>query len=109
MFIIYLFIFKGRGAFRLCAYLFYIILLQLRLPEGSSFDVMLSATVTAGHFFLQQPTHPTFHSLVGLTFQMSEMYNRDLTAPPLPHMEKGKIVFALYIFKNINMYCYAIY
>lgn len=70
--------------------LYYVTLLQLRLPEGTSFDVMLSATVTAGHFFLQQPTHPTFHSLVGLTFQMSEMYNRDLTAPPLPHMEKGK-------------------
>lgn len=90
--------------FRLCTNLFYVILLQLRLPEGSSFDVMLSATVTAGHFFLQQPTHPTFHSLVGLTFQMSEMYNRDLTAPPLPHMEKGKkkkTFYFSYIFSTI--------
>lgn len=94
---------KSAIVLLLYANLYYVILLQLRLPEGTSFDVMLSATVTAGHFFLQQPTHPTFHSLVGLTFQMSEMYNRDLTAPPLPHMEKGKkrkkivFYFTLYI------------
>jgi len=37
--------------------------LQLRLVEGVTNDVILSSLISPSHFFLQQPTHPSFLAL----------------------------------------------
>ncbi|XP_054724576.1 KH domain-containing protein akap-1-like [Uloborus diversus] len=67
--------------------------LKLCLPEGVSFEAMLCATVNAGHFFLQQPTHPTFHSLPALTAQMTALYSQ-IETPALTHLAKGYVCAA---------------
>lgn len=77
---------------------FHVKILQLSIPEGVSFEAMLCATVNAGHFFLQQPTHPTFHSLPSLTSKMSAVYSQDVNAPPLSHIDKGMVLFITYSF-----------
>ncbi|XP_055946043.1 uncharacterized protein LOC129976468 [Argiope bruennichi] len=68
--------------------------LQLHLPEGASCDVILSSLVSAGHFFLQQPTHPTYPSLSTLDQCMINCYSQ-LDTPLLPHpVEPGVICAA---------------
>ncbi|KFM82761.1 A-kinase anchor protein 1, mitochondrial, partial [Stegodyphus mimosarum] len=54
---------------------------------------MLCATVNAGHFFLQQPTHPTFHSLLAMTQQMTAFYSETNT-PTLNYLAKGYVCVA---------------
>jgi A-kinase anchor protein 1 len=46
--------------------------------------------VTAGHFFLQQPTHPTYPSLSRLDQCMSATYSQQNT-PLLPQIHSGMI------------------
>lgn len=57
--------------------------LQLMLVEGVSNDVILSSLVTPGHFFLQQPTHPTFPALNRLNACMNLCYS-ETNVPLLP-------------------------
>lgn len=57
--------------------------LQLQLVEGVNNDVILSSLMSPAHFFLQQPTHPTFPALLRLNACMNLCY-REPTAPPLP-------------------------
>lgn len=53
--------------------------LQLQLVEVVNNDTIVSCLVTAGHIFLQQPTHPTFpslhvlHRLMGCCYQSPEV------------------------------------
>ncbi|XP_054168255.1 KH domain-containing protein akap-1-like [Oppia nitens] len=63
---------------------------QLQLPSGISCDVILSSLVSAGHFFLQQPTHPTYPSLNRLDYCMNQTYSQDNT-PQLPNIQTGMI------------------
>uniref|UniRef100_A0A1B6DQ92 Tudor domain-containing protein n=1 Tax=Clastoptera arizonana TaxID=38151 RepID=A0A1B6DQ92_9HEMI len=55
---------------------------QLQLVEGVNNDVLLSSLITAGHFFLQQPTHPSYPSLLTQNVMMNALYNSP-EAPPL--------------------------
>lgn len=85
--------------------------LQLHLPEGASCDVILSSLVSAGHFFLQQPTHPTYPSLSTLDQCMINCYTQ-MDTPLLPQpVEAGVICAApvmngwfraqiIYVFEN---------
>lgn len=68
-------------------------ILRLSLPEGVTFDAALSATVNAGHFFLQQPTHPTYHNLSWLLSKMNSIYEGKET-PKLLTLAKGYICVA---------------
>lgn len=49
--------------------------MHLRLIEGVNNDTIVSCLNSAGHLFLQQPTHPTFPSLNVLTHYMLACYN----------------------------------
>lgn len=71
--------------------------LQLRLPEGVTCDVVLTSMVTAGHFFLQQPTHPTYPSLSRLDQCMAVCYGQGLDIPPLPHPVEAGIICAAHV------------
>ncbi|CAG2170286.1 unnamed protein product [Oppiella nova] len=63
---------------------------QLQLPSGISCDVILSSLVSAGHFFLQQPTHPTYPSLSRLDHYMNQTYSQQNT-PFLPNIHTGMV------------------
>ncbi|KAG8222256.1 hypothetical protein J437_LFUL001454 [Ladona fulva] len=66
----------------------------LQLVEGVSNDVILSAMVSPSHFFLQQPTHPTYPTLAKLDMWMSVCY-QDADAPSLPeNVQPGSICAA---------------
>lgn len=68
--------------------------LQLNLPIGVTCDVILSSMVSAGHFFVQQPTHPTYPSLSRLDLCMSACYSQ-IDTPPMPQpVEVGVICAA---------------
>ncbi|XP_013787306.1 uncharacterized protein LOC106471261 isoform X1 [Limulus polyphemus] len=67
--------------------------LQLHLPEGISSDVILSSMVTAGHFFLQQPTHPSYPSLSQLDQCMATCYTQGDT-PLLPQPVEAGVICA---------------
>ncbi|XP_076364473.1 uncharacterized protein LOC143253871 [Tachypleus tridentatus] len=67
--------------------------LQLLLPEGVSCDTILSSMVTAGHFFLQQPTHPTYPSLSQLDQCMTTCYIQ-VDTPRLPQPVEASVVCA---------------
>jgi A-kinase anchor protein 1 len=69
--------------------------IQLNLPEGVNCEVVISSIVNAGHFFLQQPTHPTFPSLNRLDQYMVAVYGQPITVPQLPRpVEMGVICAA---------------
>lgn len=51
--------------------------------------------IDAGHFFLQQPTHPTYSKLAELDMIMTRHYNQNMT-PILPQWYPGLIVVAPY-------------
>ncbi|XP_074878071.1 A-kinase anchor protein 1, mitochondrial-like [Buteo buteo] len=55
----------------------------LFLPDGVSVEVVVANQVDAGHMFLQQHTHPTFHGLRSLDQQMYACYSQ-LEIPTLP-------------------------
>lgn len=74
--------------------------LQLRLPEAVTCDVVLTSMVTAGHFFLQQPTHPTYPSLSRLDQCMAVCYDQGLDIPPLPHPVEAGIICAARVWRG---------
>lgn len=55
----------------------------LFLPDGVTVEVVVAHQVDAGHMFLQQHTHPTFHVLRSLEQQMSVCYSQP-EIPTLP-------------------------
>lgn len=55
----------------------------LMLPDGVTVEVIVVNVVNAGHMFVQQHTHPTFHALRGLDQQMYLCYSQPLV-PTLP-------------------------
>ncbi|KAM8813015.1 A-kinase anchor protein 1, mitochondrial isoform 1-T2 [Rhynchonycteris naso] len=55
----------------------------LMLPDGITVEVIVVSQVNAGHLFVQQHTHPTFHALRSLDQQMSLCYSQPGT-PTLP-------------------------
>ncbi|XP_074888568.1 A-kinase anchor protein 1, mitochondrial-like isoform X1 [Buteo buteo] len=55
----------------------------LFLPDGASVEVIVANQVDAGHMFLQQHTHPTFHVLRSLDQQMYACYSQP-EIPTLP-------------------------
>lgn len=48
---------------------------HLQLVEGVNNDVVLSSLISAAHFFLQQPCHPSYGSLAALNNIMSQLYS----------------------------------
>lgn len=68
--------------------------LQLHLPDGVTCDVILSSLVNAGHFFVQQPTHPTYSSLSRLDQFMLACYMNGMGAPKLPTPVEAGIICA---------------
>ncbi|XP_009979303.1 PREDICTED: LOW QUALITY PROTEIN: A-kinase anchor protein 1, mitochondrial [Tauraco erythrolophus] len=56
---------------------------QLFLPDGVTVEVVVANQVDAGHMFLQQHTHPTFHVLRSLDQQMYACYSQP-GIPTLP-------------------------
>ncbi|KAK9504050.1 hypothetical protein O3M35_010487 [Rhynocoris fuscipes] len=48
---------------------------HLQLVEGVNNDVILSSLITAAHFFLQQPSHPSYSSLGSLNHVMNQVYS----------------------------------
>ncbi|KAL1140291.1 hypothetical protein AAG570_000223 [Ranatra chinensis] len=66
---------------------------HLQLVEGVNNDVILSSLISAAHFFLQQPSHPTYTALSRLNQVMNVVYsNRD--APVLETPIKDAICAA---------------
>lgn len=55
----------------------------LMLPDGVTVEVIVVNVVNAGHMFVQQHTHPTFHALCGLDQQMYHCYSQP-RVPSLP-------------------------
>ncbi|XP_073520680.1 A-kinase anchor protein 1, mitochondrial [Phyllobates terribilis] len=55
----------------------------LMLPDGVTVEVIVVNVVNAGHMFVQQHTHPTFHALRGLDQQMYLCYSQP-GVPTLP-------------------------
>ncbi|CAJ0567463.1 unnamed protein product, partial [Mesorhabditis spiculigera] len=55
----------------------------LALPECVSTEVTVSAVVNPSHFFLQQPTHPSFNSLALLDHHMLQNYANAADVPGL--------------------------
>lgn len=64
-------------------------MLQLQLVENVNNDVILSSLITAAHFFLQQPSHPSYGSLGALNQVMNQVYSTS-EAPTLETPIKGK-------------------
>ncbi|XP_073983714.1 A-kinase anchor protein spoonbill [Rhodnius prolixus] len=48
---------------------------HLQLVENVNNDVILSSLITAAHFFLQQPSHPSYGSLGALNQVMNQVYS----------------------------------
>lgn len=57
---------------------------QLPLVVGVTHDAILSSVVTANHFFVQQPTHPTYPALQRLDMTMRNAYVME-EAPTVPN------------------------
>ncbi|KAK1157573.1 A-kinase anchor protein 1, mitochondrial-like [Acipenser oxyrinchus oxyrinchus] len=57
----------------------------LLLPDGVTVEVIVVNIVTAGHMFVQQNTHPTYHALRSLDQQMFLCYSQPgVPSLPLP-------------------------
>ncbi|XP_043910569.1 uncharacterized protein LOC122787746 [Protopterus annectens] len=57
----------------------------LSLPEGVTVEVIVVSVISAGHVFVQQHTHPTFHALRCLDHQMRLCYSQPgIPAMPAP-------------------------
>lgn len=79
---------------KVCASLF-----QLLLPTGVMVEVIMVNIVSAGHIFVQQHTHPTYHALRSLDQQMFLCYSQPGT-PALPSPVEGKhsLSFLFFLF-----------
>lgn len=68
---------------------------KLSLPESVKCEVVVSSLVDTGHFFLQQPTHPSFTSLARLDQYMLAVYSQPVGIPCLPRpIEEGVVCAA---------------
>ncbi|PAV57270.1 hypothetical protein WR25_04695 [Diploscapter pachys] len=56
----------------------------LTLPENVPCEVVVSSIISPSHFFLQQPTHPSYASLTLLDMYMLRLYSQDVDIPELP-------------------------
>ncbi|EPB76520.1 tudor domain protein [Ancylostoma ceylanicum] len=56
----------------------------LTLPDAIPCEVVCSSVIDPGHFFLQQPTHPSFSSLSHLDMYMIRLYSQGTDIPDLP-------------------------
>jgi len=68
---------------------------QLGLDQGAMHEVYVSAIVSGGHVFLQQPNHPTYYALSRLETCMYNVYTR-LAVPDVPKdvLEPGLVCAA---------------
>uniref|UniRef100_A0A1I8A876 Tudor domain-containing protein n=1 Tax=Steinernema glaseri TaxID=37863 RepID=A0A1I8A876_9BILA len=57
---------------------------NLSLPDGVRCEVVVSSMLNPGHFFVQQPTHPTFSQLQRLDRYMLGIYSQTAGIPDLP-------------------------
>ncbi|XP_026688641.1 uncharacterized protein LOC103523023 [Diaphorina citri] len=64
---------------------------HLQLVEGINNDVCISSLVSAGHFFVQLPSHPSYASLESLNLLMNTTY-ASAQAPLLPAPVESKYV-----------------
>ena len=67
------------------------ILFQLRLPEGHTVDVLVSAIAAVDCLFLQQYTHPSYQALENLERAMAHCYAEPST-PSLPKPIQGIVI-----------------
>ncbi|XP_041097279.1 A kinase (PRKA) anchor protein 1b [Polyodon spathula] len=65
----------------------------LLLPDGVSVEVIVVNIMTAGHMFVQQNTHPTFHALRSLDQQMFLCYAQP-GVPALPSQVEVGVICA---------------
>uniref|UniRef100_A0A8R1I621 Tudor domain-containing protein n=1 Tax=Caenorhabditis japonica TaxID=281687 RepID=A0A8R1I621_CAEJA len=56
----------------------------LTLPEEIKCEVAVSSIISPSHFFIQQPTHPSFASLRHLDMYMGSLYGEHSNLPELP-------------------------
>lgn len=56
-------------------------------------EVVLSCTIDASHFYLQQPTHPSYPMLSTMDHEMKENYSNGDT-PPIPQVKEGLVCAA---------------
>ncbi|KFO80962.1 hypothetical protein N303_14603, partial [Cuculus canorus] len=66
----------------------------LFLPDGVTVEVVVAHQINAGHMFLQQHTHPTFHVLRSLDQQMYACYSQ----PEIPTLLTPPFCFVLLCF-----------
>ncbi|KAK0419680.1 hypothetical protein QR680_014263 [Steinernema hermaphroditum] len=57
---------------------------NLALPDAVRCEVVVSSMLNPGHFFVQQPTHPTFSQLQRLDRYMLGIYSQTTGIPDLP-------------------------
>lgn len=68
---------------------------RLNLPDAIKCEVVVSSLMEPGHFFVQQPTHPSFMALSRLDQYMLAVYNQHNGVPNLPRpIEEGVICAA---------------
>ncbi|UXI14753.1 hypothetical protein NH340_JMT00696 [Sarcoptes scabiei] len=67
--------------------------IQLKLSEDIDNDVTISCLINAGHFFLQQPLHPSFPKLEALNVSMKDFYS-SLSTPSIAKIFPGLICTA---------------
>ncbi|NXS69724.1 AKAP1 protein, partial [Pandion haliaetus] len=68
----------------------------LFLPDGVTVEVVVANQVDAGHMFLQQHTHPTFHVLRSLDQQMYACYSQpEIPTLPTPPFFSVLLCFAV--------------
>lgn len=67
---------------------------QLLLPSGVTVEVIVVNIVSAGHVFVQQHTHPTYHALRSLDQQMFLCYSQPGT-PALPSPAEGSLTLTV--------------
>lgn len=83
---------------------------QLLLPNGVTVEVIVVNIVSAGHLFVQQHTHPTYHALRSLDQQMYLCYSQPGT-PPLPSPVEGKMLrfFSFRIPSSAENYSFSLF
>lgn len=72
--------------------------MQLELIEGINNDVAISAIVSGGHLFVQQPLHPSFPSLATLQVCLNQIYS--LTESPAMPEVMGMAMCVAYVGGN---------